>query len=270
MTMKTLRLIGMALMAVLVCINFAACVETTSADGDGGGDGGGGSKRLKEIHTVGETDNTTSFKYNEDGELIQIVEEEMESNGNKTVHTYKFHWAGNSIDIDREDYYMYYYNGEKKEHYGNYSCMLTLEGGLVQSCAEENDVVRYFNYNDNGRIASINGRYEARIDWNGDKMIRVSANEAETEISYGKTCSKGFFPLMGSQILGPYEELFNACPELIGARSNKLPTKAQIYDNYDGRTLTTNVSYKYKDGYVSHISTKSSSGYTQEIDITWE
>lgn len=252
----------MALMAVLMCVNFAACSDD---DGDGSG-GGGGDKRLKEIRTIGDGYvETVTYNYDEDGELIQAVEEEEgEDDGfsYKNVRTYKFHWTDNSIEIDREDDYGY---GESY----TYSFTLALEGGIVQSSIQGsfNNVTSY-NYN-NGRIASIDYGYnEDRLNWSSDKLMSLSYGDECREYSYGTTCSKGFFPLLGDLLNGEYSVLFGACPELIGARTNKLPTKVEVY--YEGERYSSfTVSYKYNDGYVSQI-IKKLGELSATTYITWE
>ena len=95
--MKTFRFIGMALFAILVCVNFAACSsgdDDPTEEPEEGGVVVSGKKNKKIVGTSEESpySETYTFSYDSKGRLIEATEIEEEGYG-KDTETYTFTWG---------------------------------------------------------------------------------------------------------------------------------------------------------------------------------
>jgi len=269
--MRIIKLMGMVLMSVLMCANFSACSEDDSGNGNDDG-----KKRIKKVV---ETDNngTTTYEcvytYDGDGRLIAATETYNEE-GEKFIDIYQYCWTDGSIIITGESW---------SEHNGSasnsqtYSSTLILEGGLLQSIIDGYST-RTVTYNKD-RIAridiNVNGTKDLliRLNWNNDKLLSTQGYDRDVDLTYGVTCNKGFFPMMGSIIDGNTNDaLFNAHPELIGAYSNKLPTKMKnTSSRYEEENYTLGISYTFNnDGYISTAKMVADDGEVSSMTFTWK
>lgn len=97
--MKTLRFLGMALIAILVSVSFSAC---SSSDDD---DNGGGETPASIVGTWIETDNTNSYQ----GKLVFSGKETSGNvtylEDNKTIWTGTYKVNGSKLAITWSEYY---------------------------------------------------------------------------------------------------------------------------------------------------------------------
>ena len=219
-----------------MCVNFTSCSEESFGNGGGNGNGDGdivaGSKKLTKI--VSEDGNYT-FEYDNEGNLTTATLTETLNNGFEDVTescVYEFVWGDNAIRV-------------KKVDYDNYT--LTLSNGLVQSGDDKT-----YSYNNSNRFVKGIGKFSTtNVIWNGDKMVSIEEEEQygdnwKVSLTYGETCKKGYMPMIPFFIDFGCDILFMAHPEIVGMRTNQLPT---TYKTEDG---TISIAYTLDtEGYVS-------------------
>lgn len=247
--MKTFKLIGTALLAVVMCAGFASC----SDDDDGSNDGGivTNQKKLMEIKDGGYT---YSFSYDNQGRLT-------------SVDTYggmiNFTWGNNTIIATDE--------------YGKTT--YTLSNNLVREQEDE----KVFTYNSSNQLIRVDeveerdGIFSTYV-WDNRKMTKYIYNYSSDssdepsvyEYTYnGKTC-KGWFPNMADESWDPVDDdyIFFAHPELVGMRNNQLPE--QIKDD-EGDIQRFTYTFD-KDGYVKSCTVTDGADDTDATTYTfkWE
>lgn len=258
--MKTFRLIGAALLAVLMCANFASCSKDDDANTDTGGeDVVVGEKKLVKMVS---NEETYIFSYDNEGRLSSAIE--TDDDGDK--YSYKFVWGDDAVVV-------------KDEHTGGYSSdytetyTYTLKDGLVQSYVDDDNDKGTYSYNSSNRF--IKAEYTSKdwtinAVWDKDKLVSVKTSDKygsypSSILTYGETCKKGYFPLI-SNIIELEEVLFMAHPEIAGMRTNQLPN-TYLYEDDEEFSLT----YEYdKEGYISKIKLKDNDGNTDTYTLTWK
>lgn len=280
--MKTFRFIGMALFAVLMCVNFTSCSggddDPTEEPEEGGVVVNG--KNLVKI--VGKSANgsyseTYTFSYDNKGRLVAAKVMEVEENDSST-DTFDFIWGDDVIKVTEKSTYSYS-NSTYTESY-----ILTLKNGLVQyeDYGDDDGGIGTYTYNSSNRFIKFSdGEYwtETAI-WDGDKLVATSDGDDDGKLTYGKTCSKGYFPFIATIIeAGECKALFMAHPEIVGMRTTQLPASITWThtDDYSGKTdsETSTMEYEFdKEGYISKIIGKEtdSDGSTDTYiyTLTWQ
>lgn len=230
--MKTFRMIGMAMMAILMGMSFASCSKD---DGDGVG-----GKKLTKIVVGGKFSETVEFKYDSNGRLT-----EAKDGGG----VYQYIWGDDAIKVNTP--------------YTTGNHTYSLKNGLVHSW---NKTLTYNQSNRPIKLVPEQGGYEVTFIWDGDKL--VSASEVKNDYQYGytdnatltyeKTCQKGYSPLFVGN-LGVDDYLFMAHPELLGARTNQLPanvSSSRVHNNVGGVNSSSSYTFDYEldnSGYISKI-----------------
>lgn len=253
--MKTFRFFGAAILAVAMCVNFTSCGEEPFGNGGGNGNGDGdittGSKKLTKI--VSEDDGDYRFEYDNEGHLATATHIYTYDNGvdiETETSVYEFVWGDDAIRV-------------KKGDYQNYT--LTLSNGLVQSGDDKT-----YSYNNSNRFVKGVSEYSTTtVIWDGDKMVNFEEEEQygnnwEVSLTYGETCKKGYMPMIPYFIDFGCEVLFMAHPEIVGMRTNQLPTTYKTEDGTISMTYTLN-----KEGYVSEMAAKLGSK-SVTYKFTWE
>ena len=258
--MKTLRLFGMAIVAVMLAMPATSCdddddddntqIETTE-DGIVTGQ-----KKLIRITSRFEDSNdieidTILFTYDSKGRLSKL--EEYGNDGQSYHDTDTYSWSDNEI-----------------KQYGSSTYTFTLSDNLV--IAEEfADFLAKFEYNSGNRLTKF-GYSESQerwkdyeYSWDGDRLIKVyEDSEFYTVYHYGgKTC-KGYAPMNEA-----FESSIGyAHPELFGCRTNQLPDEEITYAR--GEEYQGVYSYTfYKDGYLESV-THESYGMKSVYFYFWE
>lgn len=242
--MKQFRLLGMALLALVMSVGFVAC---SSSDDDDNNGGGNSTKKLTKVISYGEgKEYAEIFSYDTNGKLKSY---------NDGDDTYTFNWADDKVSI-------------------------TCSDGTSGTCYLLNNLVRNstfyntkYSYNDNNKLTNIKNQYSTySYKWEGDKIT-----ECENKIySYsGKTC-KGFNPVIWESDIFYGNDWFFACPELLGAKSNQLPDGFKYKDENDKEAKIT---YTFdSEGYVTEFTIQfyingepSTSQYdTWKYKLTWK
>lgn len=200
--MKTFKLFGAALLAVMLSVGFTSCSE-------GDGPGGKGAKKLvKVVASSGNHSEELTLSYDKSGHLVSAYIGDV----------CRYEWSGDTI-VETED---------------DDAIIYDLFNGLIVSSKDDDSKVK-FSYNSSKQLASIveteNGMSSSEtqtISWEGDQVSKVVREDefrrSEMKFTYeGQTC-KGYNPLFGVNI---YDDtlLAWAQPELFGLRANQLVTK---------------------------------------------
>lgn len=234
--MSTFRLIGMALLAVVMCVNFTSCSDDEEpAKNDDGVITN--QKQLVELRMTDEDGESiiTEYSYDSKGKLLSA--NRIESNYSRE---YTITWGANKvIESTDEDAITY-----------------TLENGLITHTSDSDggDLDDTdFTYNANSQLVKLQYNDEEYLSytWQGEKLTKMAwnyNNEDISELSYsGKTC-KGYLPIMVWNI-DDLRPLLEAHPELSGMRCNQLPDKVYSKDEYNEETVQYTYTFD-KDGYL--------------------
>lgn len=283
--MKTLRFLGVCLLASLLCVNFSACGgedtpepenPATNPSNPTPGNGSGTSsneKRLVKMEYI-EEDGTESFsfEYDEQGRVITAIEEEDESFYGYDIYVSRLTWEGNTL----------IYNEDGDDD----NIIFTLKNGRIVSdrydYEDEANSTKYEYDNDGRLIKVVSEESVVTISWINGKISKWSKNYNSSydedyykEIIYSNQTCKGFFPEFGSMAEDDF--IFNmAQPELFGLRSNYLPSSFIRKDN--GETTKYDYTYTFdEEGYIKSYTeeTTYSSSYgtsyrTEQCILTWE
>lgn len=237
----------MALIAILMCVNFTSC---SSDDDEIIKDDDGiitNQKKLVEVKMIDDSETSTwEYSYDTKGRLASAV------------HTEKY---GNTTDRDIYNYT--WGNNVIMEEKGLSTNTYTLENALIRTIKSLNDgdlSNASFTYSSSNQLLTVKdigqyGTYIQNYTWENERMIKVAHSETDNsndasiyEYKFsGKTC-KGYFPLWGDEV-DDMHPLFYAHTELVGMRSNQLPD--QIYNKDDNSEMTIKYTYQLnKDEYI--------------------
>lgn len=275
--MKTFRLIGIAIMAILISVNFASCSSDDDEEPIKNDDGViTNQKQLMQIKMVDSGTITWDFTYDSKGRLISINHAEKYDDRETYRDITNFTWNNNTIVAEDDDVTTTY----------------SLNDNLVRTIRQTRDNSwerkRTFAYNSSNQVVNIQTTDGSYTDtdsytWDNDRIVKLTHTEKGNhyndeyiyEYTYsGKTC-KGYFPLYS-----PYDsdDIFYVHPELIGLRCSQLPDQVYSKDNY--REETSKYSYTFdKDGYVEsctvvdtdkNLSDNTIDTYTTVFTFTWE
>ncbi|MBQ8421124.1 MAG: hypothetical protein IJX11_02560 [Bacteroidales bacterium] len=214
--MKTLRMFGMAMMAVLMGVGFTSCSKDDNPDGNEDF-----SNEKKLVKLVAKDDESGkdlevfTFKYDDKGRLTEST---CSFDFGEYAWTNHYTWSDNVIMIDDE-------------------YAVALENGRVKS----NSGDETFTYNDSNRLTKYD---TTTITWDGDKIKTISSYVGSNlSFTYGEPLKKGYCPLI-PYLIFQYDNLSMAHPELLGVRTKQLPTMI-------GGILLT---YEFdKEGYITKI-----------------
>ena len=266
--MKTFRLVGTALLAVLLCANFASCSKDDSPEEDPNkGNSGGGVVTVNEKKLVKMVSNeeTYTFSYDNEGRLSSATDTYDDGDyGYK--YSYKFIWGDDAVVVKYE-----HTGGYSSDYTGTYT--YTLKDGLVQSYVDDDNDKGTYSYNNSNRLikAEFTSKdWTINAVWDKDKLVSVKTSDTygpytSSILTYGETsCKKGYFPLI-SNIIELEEVLFMAHPEIVGIRTNQLPNTYSPYDE------EISMTYEYdKEGYISKIKMKNEDGDSDVYTLTWK
>lgn len=268
--MKTFRFFEMALIAVLVCANFASC----NKDDDRANE-----NSEKKLVKIVDNYQSCSFIYGNNGKLIKAIQETTSG----TCLTYEYTWRNGTIRQDRSG----------GGGYTPISTIYHLENGFIKYSRCEEDPCEYYSYRQN-RLNKLEYRDGScwhivkTTDWFENKLLYLVSyskyydNENNSNIeftyNYNESCKKGYFPFI-PEILGfdTYPPsgfthsggvLLMAHPEIAGIRTNEL-LAGYMYNDYKDCT------YEYEfdeEGYISKIKKVNYAGSSSTTTYTliWE
>lgn len=277
--MKTLRLFGMAIVAVMLAMPATSCDDDdddddTQIETPEDGIVTGQKKLVKIVEYYEDSDgyadlDTAILRYDSKGRLIRWEEDSYDSEGSGFVYDHAvietYAWAENSIA------YHYSEHNSENSYTGDYTYVLS--DNLVTGLTRSDYNYDAYQYDSDKRIALESEKdgsdtEEYYYSWDDDKLVRVYRLGAyDNEFHYGgKTC-KGYNPWLASWV----SRLAVAHPELFGCRTNQLPDY-EIYRYEDGEEGRRELSYTfYGDGYLETV-TKTYEGGRYYIKETyfWE
>ena len=249
--MKTFKMIGIALMAVLMCVNFTACSEDYPTGDSPTPKPTNEKKLVKVMQYIDNTrlGSTTEFKYNEQGYISEAIFSYNEGYGWKSS-TYKCNWdfSNNSMTVleDGEEDIKYTFS------YGKIISYTDLRWG------EEST---YYTYDKNGYIIGGKSKYNTTTYiWNNGKLLMD-----DRYIRYSQQTCKGYFPLLGEYT--GLDDLYMVHPELCGAKMNYLPSTIS-YNN--GTYYTLNYELDSEGYVISYSVSHSEGGFRYTYELGWE
>ena len=245
----------MALLAILMSVNFTACSEDDSLSKEENGVLKNEKRLVKMVETwEGESDLVWTFNYDNNGRLLKAALGKSE--------TYDITWEDNKI---------------KCKVNNDYTRTLTLIDGLVQEVAPYNAIYTYNSANRLIDVEDIDG-YGITAMWEKDKLVSFSdygvsrTKKSDNTLTYETSCKKGYSPYIAllmenmSECVG----LFMAHPELAGIRTTQLPASHTYTDNNSKVSFTDTYTYEFdKDGYISKIHLRQGE-YKGTATLTWE
>lgn len=258
--MKTFRMLGMALIAIVLSANFASCSKEDTPEKEENGIIVG-DKKLTRLSIT--TDAYVSFTYDDKGRLIKAEEVD----GSDYSFTETMIWGDNAVKISTKELY------EGEEYNDNYT--LPIVNGLVQSYSFNKSQYTPIYNQSNKLIEWGKERDNTTIIWDGDKLVSATKNYYDHvydyTFTYEKSCKKGHYPLLSNLAdVGHGFFIYFAHPELLGLRTTQLPASlTYIYDNNSPEK--TIFSYELdKQGYISKIITKGENSEPYTYTLTWE
>ena len=259
--MKTFRIIGMVLMAIVMGVSFVSCNPDDKQE-----------EPTKKLVKFGHGNNETILKYDEQGHLIEYSDV-MGLEGLTKTYTYTYVWGENTIDITLD-----VNGGESQE-----KCTLDLANGLASGISE-NPLTFHssFKYNSSNRLIETESFMGTRsLEWNDDKLIAkhdsFSIATNNDTYAYDKNyTTKGYNPLI------PYvtttDLLYVAHPELAGLATEKLYNSETSNKTLGNKEYTFAYKYTYEfneDGYVTKaivtgINEENEEYKVNEYTFVWE
>ena len=259
--MKTLRSIVMAAIAVLVSANFVACSKDAIGDPFSTIKKYANEKKLVKIVSenvaYGSTEETVTFKYDNNGRLVETI-----ANGRNSysewISVAEYVWTNDAV-IYREE-----------ETSGNecriYERKYKISNGLVRKIYDVDEEYP-LSYNRDGRYNE-----DGLLEWNGDKLM-CTFGDYMSVYTYGEPCKNGYLPFFSFDS----SSLFLAHPELLGVRTKQLPQSCRSTAYYAQNIDPYSSTYEYEfdaDGYVTKqkVTEIYESGYTLVFtdNFTWE
>ena len=271
--MKTLRFLGMAIVAVMLSAFATSCDDEDDDDNSQPATSEDGvvvnQKKLVKIVVFyegsgGDADlDTTILRYDSKGRLIRWESDDYDPEGAGVVYDYTFvrtyTWTENTI--------AYHYNEDG--YTGDYTFVIS--DNLVMEMADGSYPATY-QYDSDKRIALesvTDGSYtdEYNYSWEDDKLVRhYRAGGSYREFHYSEKTCKGYNPWIGAYV----DDLAVAHPELFGCRTNQLPDY-EIHRDEDGDEERREYSYTfYSDGYLESVTQTYEDGDYYKETYFWE
>ena len=254
----------MAMLAIVMGVSLTSCSKDNNTDsGDQSSE-----KKLMKIVTVDESGNEMGlrFHYDNNGKLNKVQFNNGEDR--TSLRTSKYSWDGNVINF--------------KEPNSQDTFKFTIDDQFIISYEDGSISRSYLYFSDRLDKINLGWSIPAYIStiWNEDKLVEikdVASSTTVTTITYGKTCNKGYCPIIPSMIEGSKHlldvtdasimGLYVAHPELFGVRTSQLPATITTTDSW-GDSKSENISYEFsEDGYISKIIWED---YYYSFNLIWE
>ena len=268
--MKTFRMIGMALLAILLSVNLVSCdkdEDGTTGGGSGAATGSGvslgnGKKLVRVLEFSdggGELMSKTELKYDAQGRVVEADNKWKDYTGGPWIpDNIKYCWESNKVTGSWKGYnpeYEYMFAGgkvSKKLEYwkdpedgdwniGTYNFIYDKDGHIKEHWRD-----------DEGEKCDVN-----TYTWNNGQLSLIEEDDegeySSEHFRYGNQTCKGFNPMLFLYVEAVYhdEYIFMAHPELIGIETTHLPAKSVKGD------YTTTFEYELdSDGYVIGCTTR--------------
>jgi len=289
--MKNLKLVGLALVAMLLSVNFTSCKEDKDDDNETQKvDEIKNQKKLKQIllYSDGEFISKMDFTYAENGNLASLKDSSAQNGKNVMSYDWatnlismkykKYSLSSNLINTLKYDFSVYTDENEPDTFSASFSYnsskkLVKYESESVIDNKTKSSVVDDYTWN-NGQLTKVN------------QVVHFSEGVSSFERTYtysGKTC-KGYFPVLVESIF--HDGLLTAHPELAGLRISQLPDQMFITDKNAEGELIEKLTFDYtldEEGYVVKCIVNSESAdmidpetsspivlYTESYSFVWE
>lgn len=254
--MKTFRLIGMALLAVVMCLNFTSCSDDDEEPERN--DDGIVTNQKRLVRISSDAGDIAEFIYDSKGRVSTIFDND---------YTFNYTWGDGVITETPK-------NG-RDEDFTTYS--LNKNSNLIRSSLQQRSLTTY-TYNSSNQLIEIKDEYSITHTyiWEEDRIVKIIETERNNDdtiyeyIYSGKKC-KGYLPLYEifiSNGVGPH--ITYTHPELIGLRCTQLPD--QMTYRHGNYSYTEKYTYTFdKDGYLESCTTTDEDNSHSYVDtFTWE
>lgn len=138
--MRTIRLIGMAIMMVLIASSFTACSSDNDDEEDGGSSSSGA--LIKQIIGVTDSEDNCTFEYDEKGRVIRANRNTYSYSENAIFVNGRQEYVlsnGRIVKEDNYETYAYDSNGYLKEQSGDINFTFTWKDGNLIKYGDENN-----------------------------------------------------------------------------------------------------------------------------------
>ncbi|MBS6966056.1 hypothetical protein [Bacteroides sp.] len=254
--MKTFRLIGMALLAVVMCVNFASCSDDEDENNDGGTVVSG-----KLLRSMSEDDNNNYlFSYNEKKQLISATLGEDKIN---------VKWSDSDIIVET-------ISTSFKEEPANF----IIKNGIITSTVGDKET-ETLTYDNNKHLIKISGDKTCMWSWENDNISKFSYNDAKETSTLSCTYyadKENKHSTIDINALRLYficgieyvDLLLMAHPNLLGTTNKNLLKSVTSSDGW-----TENYSYEIdKEGYPTKIivteTDKYDNSYSSTYTLIWQ
>ena len=248
--MKTFRMIGMALFAFLMCVNFAACSSDDEPTEEKKENIVTNEKKLIEMKDVSSDGGTGQmiFTYDSKGRLIS-------KKGGVTGDT-NYTWGDKMI---------------MAEDYWGVNTYTLNSKNLVENIKDSDDEPINFTYNIDNQIVTF-GDF-VKYHWENGKLIKKAIDNdyysKELTYTYSEKTCKGYFPLYAYYYFDDDYEISLVHPELFGLRSSQLPTQIRTKHENGHEYIETFTYTFYDDGYIETC-TYSDDNYKTIYTFIWK
>lgn len=263
--MKVFRLLGMAMIAIMVCVNFTACSSDDEIIKDDDGVITSEKKLVEMKETYDGHVDVMAFSYDSKGKLITVVEKDNDDNSSEITN---ITWGKNTV--------VEFFNNDKD------AITYSINDGLVRTGLDDEGQNYSFAYNSSKQLTTYlsnpNDKYESRtmtLTWENGKITKMADydihNEKVLEFTYGNQTCKGYFPLMVLMVDDDFR-LMLAHPELIGMRTTQLPSQSYSKDVQKGEHYDDNFKETYKYENISEETIKytyklAGDGYVESVTM---
>lgn len=236
--MKTFKLIGMALIAITLCVNFAACSDDDDNNGSPSETLPNLGKRLVSITEDGEE---AVLKYNSQGWLEKVTfTDDDPLTVNYSHQTATLTWGGDNPELEGEYTYDNLLRRVKYSH-GSESCTYDEEGHLIQMGNK-------------------------KLDWYNGNVISIKENGEVTSFTYYTNQENRYYSFVSDPVFYVEDSFFLiAHPQLLGKMSKNLVKTCQ-----EGNT-TYHYTYETdKDGYITKVIETDDYGDSTTLTLVWK
>ena len=241
--MKNIRIVWMALIAVLIGVNFTSCSKMEEEKEV--------VKKLVKFTTENlSTKTEMTFTYDAEGRL-KGAESVLYDGSNVSTSVYEFTWGENTIDftmtrVEATDWVE--------------TTTLTLENGRakLQSADYLFGQESPFSYDESGRLTNTSrAYYNLTLGWVDNKL--TSIKNSNFMMGYNQTFEyepitavRGYCPLIPHRVGSGI--LFIAHPELAGLRTSQAPVKETVKFTLLGSNSTSAYKFEYdEDLYITKM-----------------
>ena len=262
--MKTFRFLGMALLAVVLCVNFTACSDDDSEQNENGNQSGENLKLASVTWDL--NDGGTEYSYDAQGHISEVAEYD-EAGELSSLSTIEYN--SDNIVVTTDD------------GYHEDICSLNANGQIVKSVCTSGGYTKTaeYAYNAEGYLISI---YEVEYDettnltWENGNLIKADDGYMEKTYAYTSTPSEKGFTYLDDILIDIFPD--NVYLPLLAnsgyfgkVPKNLLASAAETYQD-SGDSSSWNLDYEFGDnGYVTKISAVGGADFDDSwVSLTWK